>query len=612
MGNDSSALAHAEQKPSAAAWLLRRAYTSNPFYVISADLVFVGLRMSLDASGQTSQTGALMLALMGYTLLLATTACLLIRMGDVWDDVRTLLLLVVAMFLAISVTFDETLAGNPRLGRLLYLGGLLFAVAVSEGVLRGIRLRLPALFRAPYYLILSLFFLYPVALTPWLGDPDSPALQWALFGFSPLAGVAFLCLLPAVRRGPGYVAGNGSPWRYPLYPWVLFGLLGAAVCGRAIYLCLSFHFVGKSDSIFGPYFLVPFLFAADLLLLEAGVVSRNRTTQRVALVALPALLMLSAAGHRPDPVYQRFLTTFQSGLGGSPLFLTLIAVLAAYGLAAARRLPLALAGMTLSLFALCVVGPRTLDLGGLVAPQPLPLVAVAALQLGLALRHEESWRALLGSVCLIGAVTIGAGRFGLHEHQGLIAFHAVVVALMAIGVVFDDPLARVLQGAGAALLVLSGLTAVGLGPVAIAGPPPEVVRAYPFLLCVAAAGYGYLTGCRPYLAAASVGLLGWLTAIGWQGYCGLRWVLPGLDWITGGLAFFGLAAIISLGKAGVWSSRGAQRRNEGIGGSLTGADSAPGRHAAGVIREPPSLVAARNPTCRRTFPKDGRGISHSR
>ena len=566
MDNDSLARAHVEPKPSPVKWLLRRAYTSNPFYVLSADLVFIGLRMSLDTSGRTFETGALMLSLLGYTLLLATTACLLIRLGNVWDDVRTLLLLVVAMFLAISVTFDETLAGNPRLGRILYAGGLMFAVAVSEGLLRGIRLRLPALFRAPYYLILTLFFLYPVALTPMLGDPDSPALQWMLFGFSPIAGVAFLSLVPAIRRGPGYVDKNGSPWRYPLYPWVLFGLLGAAVCGRALYLCISFHFVGKSDSIFGPYFLVPFLFVADFLILEAGIVSRSRATQRAALIGLAGLLVLSAVGHRPDPVYQRFLATFMSGLGGSPMFLTLIAVAAACGVAAVRRVPMALGGVTLSLLALSVVGPGTLDLDGLVAPRPLPLLAVAALQVGLALRRKESWRFLVGSFGLIGAVAIGVGP----EHRGLVAFHAELAALMFIGVLFDDPFARFLRGAGALLLALACLAAFGIGPIDDRGFPPEVVRAYPFLLGVAAAGYGYLTGCRSYFAAALVGLLGWLTVAGWQGYCGLRRVLVGLDWIVGGLVFFGLAAIISLGKAGVWSRWDDRRRQaKGIDGSLT-------------------------------------------
>ena len=279
--------------------LLRRLYTSNPFYVISADLVFVGLRMSLDTSGTTFETWALMLAIAGYTLLLATTACLLIRRGNVWDDLRTVLLLVVMMFLALSVTFDETLTSNPRFGVACDLAGLLFAVFVSEGVLRVIRLGLPALFRVPYYLILTLFFLYPAALVSLLGDPASPALQWALFGFSPLAGLVFLSLLPATRRGPQYVSKNGSPWRFPLYPWALFGLLAMAVCGRAFYLCISLHFVERtsqhfverSHSIFGPYFLVPFLFALDVLLLELGIVARNRTVLRTA-IARPA-----GAGH---------------------------------------------------------------------------------------------------------------------------------------------------------------------------------------------------------------------------------------------------------------------------------------------------------------------------
>jgi hypothetical protein len=343
-------------------------YTSNPFYVLSADLVFMGLRMSLDPSGKTFETGALLLALVGYTLLLATTACLLIRLGAIWDDARTILLLVVAMFLAISVTFDETLAGKPNLGKACFLGGLVFAVLVSEVLLRVIRLRLPLLYRLPYYLILALFFLYPVVLSPLMRDPESVTLQWVLFGFSPLAGLAFLTLIPAIRRGPGYLAKNGSPWPYPLYPWTLFGLLAVAVCGRASYLCVSFHFVGKSNTIFGPYFLVPFLLAMDVLLVEAALVSRNRVKQRVAMSVLPGVLILAMARHPSDLVYQSFLRTFRQGLGGSPLYLSLIAVCGLYSYAACRRVPLARGGLALSLLALAFVGPDTFDLGGLVAP----------------------------------------------------------------------------------------------------------------------------------------------------------------------------------------------------------------------------------------------------
>src|SRR5262249_421693 len=153
--------------------------------------------------------------------------------------VRTVLLLVVLMFLATSVTFDELLAVAPHRGFICFLVGLLWTVGVSEAVLRGIRLRLPAWFRGPYYLILSLFFLYPLPLQPFLADPHRPAMMWGLFGFSTAAGLAFLTLLPAIRRGPEYVRDNGSPWPWPFYPWSLFVYLGVAVIGRAFLLCWS-------------------------------------------------------------------------------------------------------------------------------------------------------------------------------------------------------------------------------------------------------------------------------------------------------------------------------------------------------------------------------------
>jgi hypothetical protein len=540
--------------------LVRWAYTSNPFYVLSADFVFVGLRMSFDTSGKSFETGALMLALLGYTLLLATTACLLIRLGQVWDDVRTILLLVVAMFLAISVTFDETLASNPRLGTAFYLGGLLFSVVVSEGLLRGMRLRLPALFRVPYHLILGLFFLYPLVLTPLLKDPDGPALRWLLFGFSPIAGLVFLTLIPAVRRGPGYVAGNGSPWRYPLYPWVLFGLLAAAVCGRVYYLCISFHFVERAFSIFGPYFLVPFLFALDLLLLEEGLVTRNRYVQISALLALPTLLGLSLTDQRPDPFYRGFLDLFVSGLGGSPLFFALLGSVAFCGYAAVRRVPLAFGGMNASVLTLAVVGPSTFDLGGLTAPAPLPLLTVGLPQLALAFRRNESWRCLLGSACVVAAVMAGTGRNGFGGHQVLVGFHLALASLMLTGAVFDDSLGRLARRAGAALLTASCLSAVWLGPGAVDGVAPELVRAYPPFLIATAAGYGFLTGSRAFLKSAAVGLTAWLTVAGWEGYSALRRAVVGLDWITGGLAFFALAALISLVKAGLIPSRSERRK----------------------------------------------------
>lgn len=181
--------------------LARFIYTNNPFYVLSAWCVFFGLRSSFDTAAGSFATVALMISLTGYTTLLAASACFLIRVGQVWDDVRSMLILIVLMLVAMSVSFDDALAADPLVGSACFLAGLAFAILVSEGLLFGMRLRLPGLFRLPYYLTLALFFLYPVALGSAPDSPRSPAVQWALFGFCCVAGLIFLTLLPAVRRG---------------------------------------------------------------------------------------------------------------------------------------------------------------------------------------------------------------------------------------------------------------------------------------------------------------------------------------------------------------------------------------------------------------------------
>lgn len=190
---------------------VRFLYSSNPFYILSADLVFVGLRISFGTSGPGSRTWALWICLAGYTLLLATTACFLLRVGKLWDDLRSLLLLIVMMFMAMATSGDDAMAADPRGGYLGCLGGFLFAVVVTESVLHAIRLRLPGWYRAAYHAILALVFLYPIALSPILSQPESPRLQWALFAFSPLAALVLLLLVPAARNGPDYVTKNGSP-----------------------------------------------------------------------------------------------------------------------------------------------------------------------------------------------------------------------------------------------------------------------------------------------------------------------------------------------------------------------------------------------------------------
>ena len=549
--------------------LVRWICTSNPFYVLCALLVCLGLWVSFGAQGDAAQTWALLVGMAGYTLLLAVTACLLVRFVGVWDDVRTVLLLVVLMFLATSVTFDDVLARSPERGIACYLGGLLLSVAVSEGILRAIRLSLPPLFRAPYYGILSLFFLYPVALTPMLDQPRSEVLAWAMFGFTTAAGLVFLTLLPAIRRGRDYVRDNGSPWGWAWYPWTLFGVLGFGVVARAALLCWSMHHLPRDRTepyIFAPYFLVPFGLALACLLLEIGLVERRRGVLRIALVLPVILVLLTVVGHRAEPLYQWFLGCFVARLGGTPLFLTLIASAGFYAYATLRRVPGALDTLSAAMVALAFVAPQTLDLDGLVPPQALPILAAAMAQTVVGLRRRDAGRCLIGASGLVASAMIGRGAIGGAGDPVPATFHLVLIAVLVVGAAFDDRLGRLLRTAGAVLALLGALV-VMMGPVERTGALPTwAVEVYPLVMSLMIASYGFMLGHRTSLASAGLIVIVWLAALACRGYASLRHVVAGLDYIAIGLVLFLLAVLTSMAKGGALPLRIVDGKGKAAGG----------------------------------------------
>jgi hypothetical protein len=531
--------------------LLRWVCTNNPFYVLSAGLFLAGLRLSFGAAPGEVETWGLMSGLAGYTLLLAGTACLLVRFGNVWDDVRTVLLLVVLLFLATSVTFDDVLVFHPDRGFACYLGGLLFAALVSEGLFRGIRLRLPAPFRVPYYLILGLFFLYPLALRPLVDDPRGEALRWGLFGFAAAQGLAFLTLLPAARRGADLVRDNGSPWRWPLYPWVLFGVLAFAVPARAYLLCRSLHLIesgGLHQLLFGPYFLVPFGLALAVLLLEIGFASRSRGAVAVAMLMPVGLSLLTLVGHRFDPVYWGFLKLFTRRLA-DPLTLTLAASAAFYAAAALRRVRGAADLATAALVVLAFVGPDTFASHLLVPARPALLLAAAGVQLWLGAWRHDSFRCLLAAAGLVAAASLAVPDIlGISSVREVVAFHLGLVAAWVVGAVFDDRLARRLRLLAAVAVPLACLALVSQP----AGRYPEwVPAAYVVVMAVVLAGCGWFLRHRISLWAAGLALGVWVVGAGSRAYGSLRGAVAGLDHIAWSLALFAVAVLISLGKAGL-------------------------------------------------------------
>ncbi|MGO9464336.1 MAG: hypothetical protein ACLQIB_45480 [Isosphaeraceae bacterium] len=535
---------------------VRFLYSSNPFYILSADLVFVGLRISFGSGSPASHSWALAIGLAGYTLLLATTACFLIRVGKLWDDLRSLLILIALIFLAMATSFDDTMAADPWRGSQGYLGGFAFAVVVSEVVLRTIRLRLRGWYRAAYYAILAVVFLYPIVLVPVLSQPESPRLQWALFGFSPLAALALLLLVPAARGGPEYVADNGSPWRWPLFPWSLFLVMAGGVGLRCYSLCLSFHYVEGSRTIFGPYFLIPIGLAAAQVWLEIAIAARRRGVMVMASMVPLALVLLAPAGFRYEPVYLHFLDLFRETLGGSPFFVALVAAAVFHAYAIVRRVPIAWELLTVDLAVLAVVGPKTNALHEIAGLRPLPLAA-AGLVLGIvAWRGRRSGRAMVAASLIAVAMAQGCADIWPIADGAPIALHLVIVAFLIVGALFDDWLGRLARISACVALLLLGVFATVHLPSINGLLPAKLIPWYPLCIVAATSAYALLVR-NPYLLPTPGCVLAiWAFYSVLENYAQFRRVLTGLDQIVLGLVFFLIAAAISLRKAGLWPRSG--------------------------------------------------------
>jgi hypothetical protein len=369
--------------------------------------------------------------------------------------------------------------------------------------------------------------------------------------------LVFLTLLPAVRRGSEYVRDNGSPWRWPLYPWVLFGLLGFAVPARAFLLCWSMHLLDSGDRdrlIFGPYFLVPFGLAVVILLLEIGIASKKRGPIQAALATPILLILLALVGHRNDSVYRGFLGIFASRLGGDPLWATLLALVGFYAYAALRHIPLATEGLTLVLVALAFAGPDALTRHSGAPPLLLPLLAAGALQLTLGMLRRDERRCLLGIGGLAAAALATPAEPG-GLFRAAIAFHLALASILAVGAAFDDNFGRRLRTIGAALVLPAFLVALFGKFDFPANVPSWCVAVYPALIAGLLAGYGVLLRHRFSMGVAAICLCCWLALVSWRAYSWLRQLVAGLDHIALSLALFALAVVISLAKSGVLARR---------------------------------------------------------
>jgi hypothetical protein len=537
------------KRPSPVTAVLRSLYTNNPFYLVSAGLILYGLHVSFRPEpGQLINPWVLMTVFCGYAIVLAATAYLIIRLGKVWEDARSIVLILLLLIVAISISFDEMINTSPAQGYGLLLFGLGFATAISEALFRGLSLRLSWLFRGPYYAILSLFFVYPLFVSQEVTDLPRAAVDLRIYLFSSVAGCVFLTLIPAIRRGSQLASDNGTPWEWPWFPWTAFAFLALGIVLRSYGLSLAFSPAREMESSFGVYYLVPFFLALLLLVLEIGIVERRDTLTASAVWAAPVLVVLSIPMDGGSVPYRDFLELLTDS-AASPLYLSVIGLLLFYAYAWSRGVRSAEWGIGLALLLACVIGRRTVSPTAIETVHWWPLAVLGVLEAWQAIVGRSSVRSFIAATCTLASLSIGLQGTAFTAYDGAIPLHLAFAAALVIGIIFHDPFALFLRRIGAVVLPLACLLAIASEQAR--SLPEGLLIGYLLTLTGVALGYWRLAGDRWFLfsgglSAACSLLMGggslhgtWLRSVGARGFAPLAW----------GMLSFGLAILISVRKA---------------------------------------------------------------
>jgi hypothetical protein len=507
--------------------IVKYLYTHNPFYAISAVLMLYAIRAAYEKLGSQASNCWLMTGVLaGYTLVLAAIGVWIVRWGKVWEDARSILLLLLLLFLAVSISADDLFVREETsaTATTLLVCGFLFSASVSEGVLWGAGVHLGLRYRIPYHLMLALFYVAPWFYSPGLHPQFELWLDWLLFLFPCAAAILFLSLLPAVRGAARYVDANGTPWPWPWFPGAAFGVIAGAVSLRSYALTMTFGLDGDIwrkiptgraivfDTIWGTYFLVPLAFAILVLLLEIALVTANRRfAQRIVNSSL--ILLVLAFPWAGESVSREFLQTFVRTIG-SPLWLTIWALLAFYLWAWLRGVPQVVRSGLAAGALVIVVGRQTVGLDTLTSPQPWPLLAVGAVLLARGFRIRSSQICAAASIVVTCGLWLLLPQTRLSGLQLMICANVLWAALATIGLAFHDPFALTLRVLAAAMFPVATLFAITGGP---ASAMPVLVRAlYVVLLalvCLLIArarrnlwflyGFGGMVGVWAYTGALS-------------------------------------------------------------------------------------------------------------
>ncbi|TWT74602.1 hypothetical protein Pla123a_34260 [Posidoniimonas polymericola] len=530
---------------------VRRVYPSNPAYLFSAVLVLWGLNLGFQGRDTATDAAWLTLLLCGYSLAVALVGIMVIRLGQLWEDARTVLLVLLLMFTALSTVFDSLCLNQWPAGAACLGFGLAFSVVVSEAVLRSLNLKLPAAFRAPLYLQLAVLFAFPPLLGYFSLDGRSDDMVRGVLSYCVAAGVATLCLAPAALRGREALHPAGSNWRWPFYPWSPFVLLIVASAMRTWMLCVSFSPAKGADSAFLPLLLCPIAAATAAVLLVLGVRNRSLAIQKLALFGGVAVPVAATLPSDLNPA-QTYLLGVVQAASGSPLVIAL-GFSAALGLAgaAARRV----GGEALAAFSLAAMLSLNAGETSLRGAWPLSAAGASVMVGWMAARWAYSRHAapLVGGVAL-GLIGWRSELASLLElgASSLQTAYAVTILLLATPLVCRDRVSRALRPWTPLALAVTCMAFVTVYP---AVWPVQANWSPPVAAAVLAVGGGaYFRMSRDRWAVASL-----VVCLAVAGLAALQAVLvglashrlrEGLQLYAMGVCLLGFGVLVSLCKAG--------------------------------------------------------------
>ena len=280
--------------------------------------------------------------------------------------------------------------------------------------------------------------------------------RWLILGFSVVAATAILSIIPAIRQGHVYVAKNGTPWDWPMFPFSVFVLLGVGLCGRLALLSMSFDPTSGSGSILGSYLYVPIFLATLIVLLEIGIVQEIEGLTVSSIMAAPFAILLAMNWDMDDGQLQ-FINkiTFEFG---APIWLTMIALIGLFSMARWRKV--AGAGFLLTGASIAAI---VFDRDGLLVSEfsqisVWPCCLLAGMQLASKDQRRRSGHWFVASVWM-SPVVARIGESATSEGLGLpIGLHGLVIAALLIGFSFKDRFALQLRIAVAVCLPLLAMT----------------------------------------------------------------------------------------------------------------------------------------------------------